>query len=89
MRKLNQKKLEKRKPEKKNLENEYSKPLPRTDQSRQYDETLVIVKTQIDIIVNSNNSIHSWLNEAQAYINRARNQAAEISYNQCREYYDE
>lgn len=67
----------------------YRKPLPRTEQSRQYDETLVIVKTQIDIIVNNNNSIHSWLNEVQAYLNRARNQAADINYNQCREYYDE
>lgn len=68
---------------------EYKKPLPRTEQSRQYDETLVIVKTQIDIIVSSNNSIHSWLNEVQAYLNRARMRAAEINYNQCREYYDE
>lgn len=68
---------------------EYRKPLPRTEQSRQYDETLVTVKMQIDIIVNNNNSIHSWLNEVQAYLNRARNRAADISYNQCREYYDE
>ena len=89
MRKPDKRKSEERTSEKKYPENEYNKPLPRTDQSRQYDETLVIVKTQIDIIVNSNNSIHSWLNEAQAYINRARNRAAEISYNQCREYYDE
>ena len=73
----------------KNRPNEYHKPLPRTEQSRQYDETLVIVKTQIDIIVNNNNSIHSWLNEVQAYLNRARSRAADISYNQCREYYDE
>ena len=68
---------------------EYGKPLPRTEQSRQYDETLVIVKTQIDIIVHNNNSIHSWLNEVQTYLNRARSRASDISYNQCREYYDE
>ena len=89
MKNLEKRKPDKRKSEKQNPENEYSKPLPRTDQSRQYDETLVIVKTQIDIIVNSNNSIYSWLNEVQTYLNRARNQAADISYNQCREYYDE
>ena len=71
------------------MSNDYRKPLPRTEQSRQYDETLVIVKTQIDIIVNNNNSIHSWLNEVQAYLNRARNRAADLSYNQDREYYDE
>lgn len=68
---------------------EYNRPLPRTEQSRQYDETLVIVKTQIDIIVNSNNSIHSWLNEVQAYLNRARMRAAESGYNPFREYYDD
>jgi len=73
----------------KKQQNEYRKPLPRTEQSRQYDDSLVIVKTQIDIIVNNNNSIHSWLNEVQAYLNRARNRAADISYDQCREYYDE
>jgi hypothetical protein len=68
---------------------EYKRPLPRTEQSRQYDETLVIVKTQIDIIVNSNNSIHSWLNEVQAYLNRARMRAVESGYNPLREYYDD
>ncbi|MGD8925348.1 MAG: hypothetical protein PVG20_00775 [Thioalkalispiraceae bacterium] len=75
--------------DKRKQHNEYRKPLPRTEQSRQYDETLVIVKTQIDIIVNNNNSIHSWLNEVQAYLNHARNRASDISYDQYREYYDE
>ena len=68
---------------------EYKKPLPRTEQSQQYDEALVIVKTQIDIIVNSNNSVHAWLNEVQAFLNRARLNAADIYNSQCREYYDE
>ena len=67
----------------------YKKILPRTEQSRQYDETLEIVKTQIDIILNNNNSVHAWLNEVQAFLNRAREHATEITYNQCREYYDE
>lgn len=68
---------------------QYRKPLPRTEQSSQYDEALVIVKTQIDIIVNNNNCIHSWLNEVQAYLNRARNRTTDFAYDQNREYYDE
>lgn len=69
---------------------DYSNPAPiRTEQSEQYDECLLIVKTQIDIIVNANNCAYAWLNEVQAYLNRARDKALEYEWNQSRDYYDE
>jgi len=67
----------------------YQARLPRTEQSQQYDETLATVKTQIDIMVTNNHGLYAWLNEVQAYLNRTRNHAAELSYNQDREFYDE
>jgi len=63
--------------------------LPHTEQSQQYDNSLTIIKTQIDIMLNTNHGLYTWLNEVQAYLNRARDQAAELSYNQAREFYDE
>ena len=68
--------------------NPYQTRLPRTEQSKQYDDSLATVKNQIDIMLNNNHGLYSWLNEVQAYLNRARNQAAELSYNQDRESYD-
>lgn len=69
---------------------DYSSTRPlRTEQSEQYDESLRIVKTQIDIIVRANNCVHAWLNEVQACLNRARNQIQEHEWNQSRDYYDE
>ena len=69
---------------------DYSSTSPfHTEQSRQYDETLHIVKTQIDIVVNANNSVYAWLNEVQAYLNRARDLTMSHEWNQLRDYYDE
>ena len=69
---------------------DYSGTAPlRTEQSEQYDETLHIVKTQIDIMLRANNCLHAWLNEVQACINRARSKVQEHEWNQARDYYDE
>lgn len=69
---------------------DYSSTKPcQTEQSHQYDNALIIVKTQIDIIVNTNNSTYAWLNEVQAYLNRARAMVLEHEWNQARYYYDE
>ena len=69
--------------------NEFRVRLPRTEQSQQYDDTLATVKIQIDIMLNNNHGLYAWLNEVQTYLNHARIQAAELSYNQDREFYDE
>ena len=68
---------------------EFRVSLPRTEQSQQYDDTLATVKIQIDIMQNNNHGLYAWLNEVQIYLNRARIQATELSYNQDREFYDE
>ncbi|VAW99948.1 hypothetical protein MNBD_GAMMA21-2427 [hydrothermal vent metagenome] len=68
---------------------EFRVSLPRTEQSQQYDDTLATVKIQIDIMQNNNHGLYAWLNEVQIYLNRARSQATELSYNQDREFYDE
>ncbi len=69
--------------------NPYRARLPRTEQSKQYDDSLTTVKIQIDIMLNNNHGLYAWLNEIQTYLNRARIQASELSYNQDREFYDE
>ncbi len=69
--------------------NEFHPRVPRTEQSEQYDNTLATVKTQIDIMLNNNHGLYAWLNEVQTYLNRARTQATDLSYNQDREFYDE
>ena len=69
---------------------DYSNPTPvHSEQAEQYDETLLIVKTQIDIVINANNCAYSWLNEVQAYLNRARDKILEYEWNPSRNYYDE
>ncbi len=69
--------------------NKHHPRLPRTDQSKQYDDALATVKTQIDIMVQNNHGLHAWLNEVQAYLNYTRSLVEEINYNQDREFYDE
>jgi hypothetical protein len=69
---------------------DYSSTAPvHTEQSQQYDECLLIVKTQIDIIVNANNCAYTWLNEVQAYLNRARDKALQYEWDQSRDHYED
>ena len=63
--------------------------LPRSKDSLKYEQALQVAKEQIDLVVREQHMPFSWLDELQRYLNRARIEVAEASYNRTRTHYED